>query len=503
LKRKRLLPIFITLIVIAFTSIPSLKSSAQNSEEKPDFIVTLALMAVSDDRLDTLLDTSDLANMRDMVDDYYKVLPYSQMDEEKANSMRQEKSIILASLDSKIDYQNSLADRSLMVFSAAMVLGHDPDKINYEGHTVGADLNYYETLLEVLSAKHTPDPAVVALLKARLERDSQSTLQKNLDGHVAATVENGDQLIAQNSGTTYDFTAGLSKEAYLDQLRQTKSLVFINNGARDVQVIVEYYAPPEGVAISAPGLNLTVPGENSVMANGFPQGNYTFCVDWQTDMDTDGDGFKDFDKMVTHIWLSSAHSDDPGMAEEVYVNSVGTATPLGRCDGFKGESPETEIFMTELLMTEDDPQQWIAAAEIAEDIAAPPSDTDFWDQGEGSSEEEGDPQGGSDPGEESPSTELTTAELSNQGQHTYSVSGYYGEEIFEPEIESHSFEFTVDGVCVTDEEGEDCLGKKAPNVYSDNESTITFTESGWVSEGYLEFYDGVSYPYKFTGTLIQ
>ncbi|MEA3327773.1 MAG: hypothetical protein U9R53_10805, partial [Chloroflexota bacterium] len=397
MKRKRLLPIFIALIVLAFSSIPSLKSSAQNSEEEPDFIVTLALMAVADDQLDTVLDTSDLANMRDMVGDYYKVLPYSQMDEEKADSMRQERKTILAGLDSKINYQNSLADRSLVTYFAAMSQAQDPYTMNFERkNNPYEDNDYYQILLSILSNKHRPDPAVVALLKARLERDSQSTLQKNLDGHVAATVENGDQLVAQNSDATYDFTAGLSKEAYLDQLRQTKPLVFINNGARDVQVIVEYYAPPEGVAISAPGLNLTVSGENSVMANGFPQGNYTFCVDWQTDMDTDGDGLKDYDKMVTHIWLSSAHSDDPGMAEEVYVNSVGTATPLGRCDGFKGESPETEIFMTELIMTEDDPQQWIAAAEIAEDIAAPPSATDFWDQGESSSEEEDDPQGGSD-----------------------------------------------------------------------------------------------------------
>ncbi|MEA3326884.1 MAG: hypothetical protein U9R53_06185, partial [Chloroflexota bacterium] len=224
-----------------------------------------------------------------------------------------------------------------------------------------------------------------------------------------------------------------------------KPLRFKNNGAYDVTVLPASYTPDSSVvAVGMSNASTVVFRDSSPTAYlDLPMGTYTFCYYWDLGTDIDNDGYVDYaHKNTGSVTLSEASPAKVISAQVVTLNPGNMNNPNGKC----GEN------------------------------VTPPSGN---------------------------ALSLTTAELSNQGQHTYSVSGYYGEETFEPEIESYSFKFTVDGVCVIDEDGEDCLGKTAPNVYSDNDDTITFTESGWVSEGYLEFYDGVSYPYKFTGTLIQ
>jgi len=533
LKRKQLLPAYIVLIVFVLSSVPSLKTSAQSDDGIPDSIVTLALMAVASDRLDGVLDNSDLANIYGLVDEYYEIKTNMKSDfkgESQRTALAKEKKLILTALDQKI---NLLKTVPMYAMTAHFVTTFED---TYENDENGLS----KSILEVLSSsKYKPDQELIDLLNKKLAEDEGSNVEKSLDGHTATTIEGGEQLVEGN----YDFSAGLSDEAFNEQLSQTKPLVFINNGSRDVVVIVEYYAPPKGAALSAPaGLNLTVPKNNSVTASGFPQGNYTFCYHWQTDLDMDDDGIIDYDKMVTHTWLSSANSNDPGAAAQIEVNSGGgfSASPLGRCDGFKGEALATQDIMTQEIFTEDNPKQWEAAVATAEDVAAlpeeenppqdgetgdentePPSDADFWDQGDGSSDEEDeeppggtDPdegdtnpdEGGTDPGEGDPSAGLTTAEQVNQGQHSYSITGSSdGVALIDPEIESYTFTFTADGVNATlVQGGSGFLSKTAPNVYSDGSTTITFTESGWVAVGSTVWtMDGSVHPYNFTGTLIQ
>ncbi len=484
--------IFSLLILL---SIPLMESSAQSDDEAPDFLITLALMAVADERMDGVLDIADLANLRDLVDVYYANKRGYDMTIELSETLNQQRTSILKALDKKIyDRYNPRRARSTLFFS--LVPGdnvyvrdpNDPKILNVD------ETALHKRIMNILSGGFEPEQAIIDMLNQRLKQDTPGNLEKGLDGYVAATVDGGDQLVSQDKDTTYDFSAGLSKEAYLEQLGQTKPLVFINNGARDVTVSVEYYAPPEGVAISAPGLNLTVPGENKVTATGFPQGNYTFCAHWQTDLDTDGDGIKDYDRMVTHIWLSSAHPDDPNFAETVYVNSVGTATPIGRCDGFLGEAPQTEKLMAEIFMTESDP---LVVAEDPDAGDGTATGADFWDQGdEPDSEDESDPEQETQPEDEVVPTEenvptedpspgegglsLTSEEQLNQGSHQYAIS------CNDPEMQSlmstnYSWTFTADGVVGAAGVEGGSFTRVGPNTYQNNyPSTIIFTSSGFI-----------------------
>lgn len=474
--------------LLTLLSTPLMKSSAQSDDEDPDFLITLALMAAVDDRMDGVLDVADLANLRDLVDEYYANKRGYNMTLEQSESLDQQKTLILYTLDSKIYHRYNARRAISTLFFGLFPIGdneyvrdpNDPSIINVD------EIALHNRVMDTLSGGYKPEQAVIDLLNQRLEQDTQGNMEKGLDGYVADTIAGGKQIVSQSSDLTYDFSAGLSKDAYLEQLGQTKPLVFINNGARDVTVSVEYYAPPEGVAISAPGLNLTVPAENKVAATGFPQGNYTFCAHWQTDLDTNGDGIKDYDRMVTHIWLSSAHSDDPNSAEQVYVNSVGTATPIGRCDGFLGEAPQTEKLMAEIFMTESDSP-----------VVGEPEDNgaDFWDQGD-----ESDAEDESGPGQETPPEDevvpteekvpteepptgggglsLTPAELANQGSHQYATT------CNDPEMQSlmstnFSWTFTADGV-VGVSETESFFSKIGPNTYAnDYPTTIIFTSSGF------------------------
>jgi hypothetical protein len=498
-----------TFCLLIALCIPLATTSAQSDEDGSDFIITLALMAVADNRMDNVLTTPDLANIRDMVDEYFANLPYRQMSSEFEYRVRTTRDALVNTLDAKIAFQKTFDARVNTAFFKAVKDGYDT--FRKDPNPLDSASEYI--LMDTLSAagEFKPDIVFLDMLNGILERDYENTLEKDLDGHVAETVEGGDQFIAQSSDSVYDFSAGLSKEEYRDQLSQLKPVVFINNGSRDVTVSIEYYAPPKDMPLSAPGLNMTVKGGQSVTPGPLPQGNYTFCAHWETDMDTDGDGLKDFDRMVTHTWLSSGHSDDPAGAEEVYVNSVGTATPIGRCDGFKGEAPQSEAVMTENFMTEADNSPM---EEKAVEPVNPEPNADFWDQ----EEEEGDGEEPAPTEEVIPTTEaivptevviptepglsLTSAELANQGTHSYLMTCQFGED-----TESSSFtatwEFSESGATYL-EQGL-FYSRVSPNVYqTDYPTIVTFTIGGYTtSSHYFETNeDGqeVKYPIQCTST---
>jgi len=507
MKSKHVFPIFIIFSLIMVLLLPLMTSSAQSDDQEPDFLITLALMAVADDRMDGVMDTSDLINLRALVVDYYSNKSVYQMTSETANALTTQQYYLLSALGKKIidqkDFRVATAQTALLYslsgYGDQIYISdeNDPNSLVVDERALN------DEIIGILAGGHKPDQNLIDLLKQRLDQDDQGNLKKDLDGYVADTIEGGDQLVAQTSDTSYDFSAGLSKEAYLEQLSQTKPLVFINNGARDVTVSIEYYAPPEGLAISASGITVIVAKENRVVATGFPQGNYTFCAYWQTDLDTNGDGIKDYDRMVTHIWLNSASPDDPNVAEEVYVNSVGTATPIGRCGGPEGEAPETEELMTEIFMTEDDPQISEVPSEDNTQISEVPTqeaadtgqDADFWDQ-EPDEEEDVLPTEENEPVEEqdeeaspappTPDDELilSAAELANQGAHNYQITCERSWGFTDTNVVSANWEFTAGGV--TQLGSGNAYVKIAENIYqNDFPTTITFTTSGYLLLSYV------------------
>jgi len=492
--------IFCSLLILL---LPLMTSAAQSDDQEPDFLITLALMAVADDRMDGVMDTADLSNLRALVDEYYDTLPYSQLNNEQEYRIRAGRDAIINALDAKIAFESNRSDKKTnVILLQKMVDGFQTFKREENPFEQASEYILMDVIASI--GEYQADPVYLDLLRVSLQKDYEKTLNNHLDGSVADSFEGGDQFVAQNSDTVYDFSAGLTKEAYLAKLSQTKPLVFINNGARDVTVSIEYFAPPKGLAISAPGLNLTVAKENQVTATGFPQGNYTFCAHWQTDLDTNNDGVKDYDRMVTHIWLSSASPDDPNMAEEVYVNSVGTATPTGRCDGFVGEAPETEELMTEIFMTEDDPQISEVPPQEATDTG---QDTDFSDQEEETQDtQDGDlpdvDQPSQQPQEETPTyappeentpTEsspqetgftLTPAELANQGVHNYQITCERSWGFTDTNSVTANWEFTPTGL--TQLTSGNTYVKVAENIYqNDFPTTITFTTSGYQLLSYV------------------
>jgi hypothetical protein len=335
---------------------------------------------------------------------------------------------------------------------------------------------------KVLTTGHQPNPEAMAMLQQRLAAGTQSALAQDLDGQVAAGVQGGSALVSQSSGAVYDFDAGLTPADA--QTVQPRPINFTNIGSTTVHVSVEYYQPPKGLAVGSPGMNVEVPGQGSVVMTGFPQGNYVFCVDWETDLDTDGDGVKDYDRAVVRGWVSTAHPEDPQQAQVIQVSASSSPTPIGRCGGFAGEAPSTEEALTETAMTEDDPD-YVVVEPTEKDTEEPPADdqdggdswgdgdggspgADFWDQGDGSDEDR--PLGYTP----------TAYELANEGGHAYATVCYEKGQMSETTYFHSSWHFTDDGVYL---DGTYFYARVSPNVYRNEQgTTISFSDTGFSSD---------------------
>ncbi|MCB2213915.1 hypothetical protein KQH50_00830 [bacterium] len=478
MKRSLFSPFLIALLgLLLWVALIPLQHTSAQPEDDPDFVVTLALMAVADDRLDGVMDTSALADLRAEVDDYYTRKGYLQMDEDTRTALNHQKGVVLSALDDKIDFQNSVSSRAQIGLFMGMI-----DSFDYS-RSSDPDISPDHYIMMALSSRHQPNPEAVAMLQQRLAADTESALQHNLDGHVANGVQGGSALV----GGAYDFSAGQG-DAGANLTVQPRPINFTNIGSSTVHVSVEYYQPPKGLSVSTPGMNVEVPGGSSVVMTGFPQGNYVFCVDWQTDMDTDGDGVKDYDRAVVRGWVSSGHPEDPAQAQVVQVSAGFSPTPSGRCGGFVGEAPSTEEALGERAMTEDDPGYVdVAPTEEEPEDTAPGDqiDDDSWDD----DDDGGDGGGhgadfwyqGDDYGDDQASgNTLTSSELANQGGHAYKVICYEPGEVSETTYFHSSFDFTEGGVVL---DGGDFYKRISTNVYQNDYGTkITFSGIGFTSE---------------------
>lgn len=477
--------LFIFLIPLFY---PSQISSAQ-SENDDDFIVTLALMAVADNRMDGVMDTADLSNIRDLVDEYYTQKSYIRQSEATAAALADQREIILNALDQKIKNQKFGGMTAAVGLFGGLIDSNDENYQKFQKMS-GDDSDPFDLYHSALSSGTGPNSVLLDMLQKRLSQNTEDSLNRNLDGQVATTVPGGDDVVNQSVQDDYDFYAGLRTGAYDPDEIVTGPLILTNWGSRDVQVVIEYYEPPAGLNASAPGINVTVPGNQSVYLDGFPQGNYVFCAHWQTDLDTDGDGLKDYDRMVSHGWLSSAPNVDIQQTREVYVSATFSPTPIGRCDGFKGEAPQTETLMSEFVNKEDFAENWgalpldnslnwPALPELSDensptgggtgDSTGASDGADFWDQGDE------DEDSGTVPA-------LTSAELANQGTHQYTMT-------CESEGSSSSIStsatigFTADGVYLA---SDGFFAKVGANVYQNAYGTIvTFTSGGYTVQSFF------------------
>ena len=444
-------------------------------------------MAVADDRLDGVMDLSALSNLRAVVDDYYSHKGLLQMDADTAAALNHQKQVVLSSLDKKIGHQKTQAYRAQVGFFIALTDAVNP--VYQQDPEFYGDP--YSAFIRALSSNYEPDPEAVAMLQARLAASTQATLQQNLDGHVADGVQDGKALVTQSSDAVYDFDAGKGGDQPGPVSVQPRPLNFTNTGTKTVFVSVEYYQPPQSLAVAAPAMRVEVPGGGSVVMTGFPQGNYVFCIDWQSDLDTNGDGINDYDRAVVRGWISTSHPADPQNAQVIPVSASFSETPIGRCGGFVGEAPSTESVMTETAMTEDDPE--VALTEPPEDEpikpteadpAAPTDDqwdddddhspgADFWDQD------------GSDDDPPSGST-LTSSEQANQGGHAYEVVCLEEGKMSDTMYEYMSINFSQDGVTIDGVYGSRFYARTAPDVYENSDgSRIIFSSTGFSSKIWL------------------
>lgn len=466
-------------LILLFTLAPFQPATAQ-PENDPDFVVTLALMAVADDRLDGVMDLSALSNLRAVVNDYYSQKSILKMDADTAEALNHQKQVVLSSLDKKINFNKTQAYKARVGFFIALTASTNP--VYQKDPDFYGDP--YSVFIRALSSDYEPDPEAVAMLQARLAASTQASLQQNLDGHVAEGVPDGKALVSRSSDTIYDFDAGISQDAAGSRTVQPRPLNFTNSSSKTVYVTVEYYQPPMGLAIGAPAMNIAVPGQESVVMTGFPQGNYVFCVDWETNLDTNGDGVNDYDKAVVHGWVSESLPDDPGQAQVVHVGASFSETPTGRCRGFVGEAPSTEEAMREAAMTEDDPE-YVDVEPTEEQPPDPPRDdeethdpwdddggspgADFWDQ---------------DPDDDPPpSNKLTSAELANEGGHAYKVICAEGNNMSETMYEYMTIHFSDGGVSIDGVFGSRFYTRTAAGVYKNSDgSRVVFSDIGFSSK---------------------
>ncbi len=465
-----LIILFLLLLIL-----PSKAISAQSQNEAPDFIVTLALMALADDRMDGVMDTAALLNLRAVVDEYYTNKNLLRMDADTAAALNHQKQVVLSELDKKINNQKTLTYRAQVGLFIAMADSTNDIYIN-DPKTYGDPYDFYNG---ALSGGYEPDSEILDMLRQRLSNDTQTALQDNLNGHLAESVDNGDALIQQSTDKAYDFSAGDDSRDSVSEEEIYKPLLFINMGGKDVRVMVEYYEPPIGISASASHLDTIVPGDTEEIHDGFPMGSYVFCFDWETSLDTNDDGVKDYDRAIVHGWISERNSIDDLMFNAVYVNAMFSPTPTGRCDGFKGEAPSTETLMTEVFMAESDST---GLAVIPTDEADSPQETatssgaDFWDQDDDVPTDDDIPTK-----TEEPYTGLTPAELANQGEHNYEMT-CQNMGLTDTRAFTASWNFTDDGVLSTSGSFYNWI---APNTYQNEYgTTITFTLSGYLANSF-------------------
>ena len=483
---------FCLLIFLIPLFYPSQVSSAQ-AENVDDEIITLALMAVADTRMDGVMDTADLANIRELVDEYYTNQSYIRQSEATATALADQRDTILHALDAKIRNQKFGGMTAALGLFGGLIDSNDERYKKFQKMT-GDDDDPFELYNQALSQGPGPNPVLLQMLEERLSKNTEDSLKRNLDGQVATTIPDGQDLVDQSAENEYDYYAGLRTGAYDPDEIVTGPLILTNWGTREVQVVVEYYEPPMGLNASAPNINVTVPPDASIFLDGFPQGNYVFCAHWLTDLDTDGDGLKDYDRMVTHGWISSAPNVDIRQTREVYVSSPFSPTPTGRCDGFKGEAPQTETFMSEFENSEDDPNHWVAEPEAPDDSLADDAtaddvsnnndannddsstsgDADFWNQ-------DGDDDS-SDEGDTGTAVTLTSAEQANQGTHSYTMT-CESEGVSNSISTSATIGFTSAGANIS---GDGFYAKVGPNVYENSYGTIlTFTAGGYSVQSFF------------------
>jgi hypothetical protein len=454
--------------------LPSHIISAQSQDEDPDFIITLALMAVADDRLDGVMDLSALSNLRAEVGDYYDQKSYLHMDDDTAAAFSAEKKVVLDALEKKINIrQNDDAVARIGLFIA--MADSTNDAYRKDDGTYADPFEIYQA---VTSVNYKPDPAAMALLQQRLSASTTNVLKNNLNDSLAANVDQGAELVRLSSDAVYDFEAGKGNTVEV----QYRPLNFVNAGSKTIRVSIEYYQPVHGLSVSVPPLDVELPGDTNVILDGFPQGNYVFCYDWQTDIDANGDGVKDYDRAVSHAWVSPGHPQDPGFAHDVFLYAGFSPTPIGRCDGFKGEAPSTELAMSEEGMTEDDPGPVVVEPteyDVDSTDYAPPDDSsgdngdslgaDFWDQ-DGSSTDD-------DSGQT-----LSYGEQANQGGHAYAVVCYAEGEMSDTTYIHANWNFTEGGVTL---DGSDFYTRISANVYKNSEGhEIIFSTTGFHSESF-------------------
>ncbi len=184
-KRSGLLWLFsISLILISLFSFTD-QTYAQ-AQDDADFIVTLALMAVADDRLDGVMDLSALSNLRAEVDDYYTQKSYLQMDADTKAALNHQKDVVLSALDNKIDFQNALSYRAQI----------DPVSWRWSMRTTLIiqgipKVTRMDIFPQVMTTGHKPDPEAVAMLQQRLAGSTSSAVEQDLDANLAANVERG------------------------------------------------------------------------------------------------------------------------------------------------------------------------------------------------------------------------------------------------------------------------------------------------------------------------
>lgn len=365
---------------------------AHGQADDDGFVATLGWMAVNSDLMDGVLDGHDLANIQALSDDYYDQAIYFSGKQYPDNQqfvrlLQARKDDLHQKLAQKIaqstarSNQNEAEKFTINLLDSLFRGGSDNPPTIIQRILLGDDDSgdgsqdtagiIHQTITDGAnsidpSAPPEPNPLVTSYQKIQADQLGDHTIYQ-INTTIAKQLPDSTAVIQSISPNTFDFNAGLPTTlsittnqdddneepteppaptpTFSTVIQSTppasggstasiqKPLRFSNNGIYAATVIVDSYTPPPDSSPSKSSASTVVfPGGNTSNSLSLPIGEYTFCYYWELDGDADNDGYVDYAHASTgKVTLSATSPDSVESAQVVSITPEDRSSPNGKC----------------------------------------------------------------------------------------------------------------------------------------------------------------------------
>ncbi len=377
MKKIGFLPLIIVLLLLAGLSLPAANIHAQNDDEFEDdkFVAALVSMAINYDMMAGKDEIRDLAALHGWVSDYYdKRIAKAEIDGLETGGLKLSQSLLTKSLANEIKIKRGVdvLNRFLATFTNG---GETKDSHWSADEDVRYIVSGYKSYTPDDDIEYDPETDFFTVMHSHIMTDFPTFVDLCMD---VATIQSYPSLalsISDNSDWSYSpslvntSTGGLTGQSDDDggssadfwdpgdtgsslsdsaapiggsddsdsaagRIDIHKPVRFINNSFNAVTVVVESYAPAQGLSPAVSSASTVVfPGSKSSAYLDLPQGTYTFCYYWQLDTDYNNDDYFDYHHRSTSpVTLNENSSSKPENAVTVSLNPDSTVSnPSGKC----------------------------------------------------------------------------------------------------------------------------------------------------------------------------